>query len=163
MQDRLQKSSPTSYPFIRPFIGFILPCASIVGAEIICGCVDYFFLGDLYTYIYIYIYNILRNCEFFDDAGLRIFGQDHKGAPLILGNISKDGPQIPAGKTILSHILFKVGFTYQVIQSDLFIPCWRPLNHLKGSLNHLKKVTKNCQVCNWKTNNPKTKDSGGIL
>ena len=33
----------------------------------------------------------------------------------------------------------------QVIQSDLFIPCWRSLNHLKGSLNHPKKVTKNCQ------------------
>ena len=115
MQYRLQKSSPTcrgeithtpSYPFIRPFIGFIIPCASIVGAEIICGCVDYFFLE---IYIHIYIYNILRNFNFFDDAGLGFFWQDHKGAPLILGNISKDGPQIPAGKTILSHILFKVG------------------------------------------------------
>ena len=30
---------------------------------------------------------------------------------------------------------------------DLFIPDrWRSLNHLKGSLNHPKKVTKNCQV-----------------
>ena len=29
---------------------------------------------------------------------------------------------------------------------DLFIPQhWRSLNHLKGSLNHPKKVTKNCQ------------------
>ena len=28
----------------------------------------------------------------------------------------------------------------QVIQSDLFIPSWRSLNHLKGSLNHPKKV-----------------------
>ena len=25
-------------------------------------------------------------------------------------------------------------------------PSWRSLNHLKGSLNHRKKVTKNCQV-----------------
>ena len=24
-------------------------------------------------------------------------------------------------------------------------PIWRSLNHLKGSLNHPKKVTKNCQ------------------
>ena len=42
--------------------------------------------------IYIYIYNILRNCEFFDDAGLRILGQDHKGAPLMLGNMERWSP-----------------------------------------------------------------------
>ena len=28
-------------------------------------------------------------------------------------------------------------------------PSWRSLNHLKGSLNHPKKVTKNCQVCRY--------------
>ena len=33
----------------------------------------------------------------------------------------------------------------QVIQSALFIPSWRPLNPLKGSLNHPKKVTLNHQ------------------
>ena len=33
----------------------------------------------------------------------------------------------------------------QVIQSALFIPSWRSLNHLKGSHNHHKKGTKNCQ------------------
>ena len=31
--------------------------------------------------------------------------------------------------------------TIQVIQSALFIPSWRSLNALKGSLNHHKKVT----------------------
>ena len=35
---------------------------------------------------------------------------------------------------------------YQVIQSALFIPSWRSLNPLKGSLNHHKKVTLNHQV-----------------
>ena len=46
-----------------------------------------------------------------------------------------------------SHLVAAVTMRYynQVIQSDLFIPCWRSLNHLKGSLNHPKKVTKNCQ------------------
>ena len=33
----------------------------------------------------------------------------------------------------------------QVIQFDLFSSIWRSLGHLKGSLNHPKKVTKNCQ------------------
>ena len=33
----------------------------------------------------------------------------------------------------------------QVIQSALFIPSWRSLNPLKGSLNHHKKVTLNHQ------------------
>ena len=35
-----------------------------------------------------------------------------------------------------------------MIQSDLFIPGWRSLNHLKGSLNHPKKGTLNHQVTN---------------
>ena len=42
--------------------------------------------------------------------------------------------------------MFKEKLTSQVIQSALFIPSWRSLNPLKGSLNHPKKVTLNHQV-----------------
>ena len=41
--------------------------------------------------------------------------------------------------------IFEEGNVSQVIQSDLFIPGWRSLNHVKGSLNQTKKGTKNCQ------------------
>ena len=34
----------------------------------------------------------------------------------------------------------------QVIQCDLSSPSWRSRSHWKGSLNHPKRVTKNCQV-----------------
>ena len=43
-------------------------------------------------------------------------------------------------KTISSTRWFKVTFSS---------PNWRSLNHLKGSLNHPKKVTKNCQIYNF--------------
>ena len=43
-------------------------------------------------------------------------------------------------KTISSTRWFKVTFSS---------PSWRSLNHLKGSLNHPKKVTKNCQIYNF--------------
>ena len=45
----------------------------------------------------------------------------------------------PGGWNMIIH--------YQVIQVVTFLsPSWRSLNHLKGSLNHPKKATKNCQV-----------------